>query len=396
MKQISYIYRAYPTKEQINIINYNLGGCRYVHNSLRNVFIKILKNRENLPSKNDISNMVKDLINKHEFLSKCDRTALIITGYNLLRSFKNYATDEEKYNCPKYKHKKLKESYEFINYKGFCQIFQKYMLLSKIGKLRYSKYRQIGTNLNLSAVRITKYSNKIFYVNCIFDYEDYPVIKVLDKTNVIGLDFSLKNFYVDSNGESPEYPFEELNRLQLKIKRINKSLLKMVKGSNNYLRQKEKICLLNLKIDNIRKHYYNVIARNLVNKYDYVAVETLNMKEISKHNNAEGLSLGVSTMNIGYANFLKVLEYKLNNSGKELIKCDRALKSSQMCSLCGYINPIMKDYSIKEFACPKCKLTINRDKNAAINIKIYALKLLGGYKKTWKDIWHFFKKKTNI
>lgn len=85
--------------------------------------------------------------------------------------------------------------------------------------------------------------------------------------------------------------------------------------------------------------------------------------------------LGKNTMDNGYGLFLRYLEYKLNNRGKKLIIVDKYFPSSQKCNHCGYINSELKDLNIREWTCPVCGASHNRDINAAINIKNEGLRL---------------------
>ena len=97
------------------------------------------------------------------------------------------------------------------------------------------------------------------------------------------------------------------------------------------------------------------------------------MRAMSNH----GFGNGKATLDNGYGMFLKLLEYKLKDRGGCLIKVDRFFPSSQICSCCGYRNPMIKDLSIRHWNCPNCRTSnIDRDINAAQNIKKEGLRLL--------------------
>ena len=85
---------------------------------------------------------------------------------------------------------------------------------------------------------------------------------------------------------------------------------------------------------------------------------------------------GKATMNNGYGMFLNMLDYKLAEQGKQIIKVDKWFPSSQLCSCCGYRNKRVKDISITFWTCPVCRTYHNRDKNAAINILYKGLELI--------------------
>ena len=90
----------------------------------------------------------------------------------------------------------------------------------------------------------------------------------------------------------------------------------------------------------------------------------------------KGFGNGKATMDNGYGMFLGMLEYKLEERGKQLIKVDRFYPSSQICSECGYRNPEVKNLSVREWDCPVCGAHHDRDHNAAKNIKDEGVRLL--------------------
>ena len=95
------------------------------------------------------------------------------------------------------------------------------------------------------------------------------------------------------------------------------------------------------------------------------------MKAMSNH----GFGNGKATLDNGYGMFLSMLEYKLSDRNKYLVKVDKWFPSSQICHSCGTIHPEMKNLAIRKMTCD-CGLTMNRDQNAAINILKEGLRLL--------------------
>ncbi len=89
----------------------------------------------------------------------------------------------------------------------------------------------------------------------------------------------------------------------------------------------------------------------------------------------KGFGNGKAALDNGYGMFLSMLEYKLSDRNKYLIKVDKWFPSSQICHQCGTIHKRMKDLSIRTMKCD-CGLTISRNQNAAINIKNEGLRIL--------------------
>ena len=102
-----------------------------------------------------------------------------------------------------------------------------------------------------------------------------------------------------------------------------------------------------------------------------MCVESLNMRAMAN----KGFGNGKATMDNGYGMFLSMLEYKLADRNKYFVKVDKWYPSSQICSCCGKRHPEMKDLNIRIFTCG-CGLSMNRDRNAAINILQEGLRIL--------------------
>ena len=121
-------------------------------------------------------------------------------------------------------------------------------------------------------------------------------------------------------------------------------------------------------MDNLHK-----ISTEIANQYDVVCVESLNMRSMSN----KGFGNGKATMDNGYGRFLSMLEYKLADRNKYLVRVDKWFPSSQICHCCGILHPEMKDLSRRMIKC-SCGLTMSRDKNAAINILHEGIRILKG------------------
>ena len=97
---------------------------------------------------------------------------------------------------------------------------------------------------------------------------------------------------------------------------------------------------------------------------------------------SQSLNFGKSVADNGWGMFTQMLAYKLTDEGKHLVKIDKFFPSSQTCHNCGYVNPITKDLSVREWTCPKCGHHHNRDVNAALNIRDEGVRMLSEQKST--------------
>ena len=176
----------------------------------------------------------------------------------------------------------------------------------------------------------------------------------------IGIDFAMQGMCVFSTGKRAEYPMFYRNT-EKKLAREQRKLSRCQKGSQNYKKQKKRVALCHEKIRNQRKDFQHKLSASLAESFDAVCVEDLNLKGM-----AGGLYLGKGVHDNGYGLFLSMLEYKLEERGKYLIKVDRYFASSKICSVCGNKKEELS-LSDRIYYC-ECGNRMDRDANAAVNI----------------------------
>ena len=190
------------------------------------------------------------------------------------------------------------------------------------------------------------------------------------------MDYASDGLYVDNNGNvgtNHKYyreSHDKLAKLQRRLSRMQRSKKHEAK-SNNYIKQLRKVNKIHRHIANQRLDNLHKISTKIANLYDVVCVESLNMKSMSN----KGFGNGKATLDNGYGMFLSMLEYKLSERNKYLVKVDKWFPSSQICHRCGEVHPEMKNLTIRTMKCD-CGLVISRDQNAAINILREGLRIL--------------------
>jgi putative transposase len=144
-----------------------------------------------------------------------------------------------------------------------------------------------------------------------------------------------------------------------------------MKGGSNRNKQRIKVAKLYEKTANQRKDFLHKASRQITNVYDAVVIEDLNMRSL-----AQCLHLGKSTHDNGYGMLKTFLRYKLEGQGKQLIVVDRFFPSSKLCSSCHYRN---KELTLADriWECPVCGEVLERDINAAMNLRDEGLRILG-------------------
>ena len=367
-------YRLYPTAEQVNMFAKTFGCCRKVYNLMLSDIIESYKSTGKFATVTPAKYKAD-----HPYLKEVDSLALANTQLNLQGAFKNrFSKSRKKKNgFPKFKSAKhCRKSYTTNNQHGTVALTDNSIKLPKIGLVKVVLHRKPDSNWFIKSATISQDSDGKFYVSVLFEYEKPVNTYVADRINAIGLDYASDGLYVDNNGNvgtNHKYyreSHDKLAKAQRRLSRMYGSGKQEVKSSN-YLKQLRKVNKIHKHIANQRSDNLHKISTEIANQYDVVCVESLNMKSMSN----KGFGNGKATLDNGYGMFLNMLEYKLSDRNKHLIKVDKWFPSSQICHSCGSIHPEMKNLNIRTMKCD-CGLTINRDRNAAINILNEGLRIL--------------------
>ena len=306
---------------------------------------------------NDLTVLKKE----KEFLKEVDSISLQQALRHLDTAFQNFFK-QPKTGFPKFKSKKNhNNSYTTVCVNNNIKLENGMVTLPKIGKVKVRQHRSIPENYILKSVTVSQTPSGKYYASILFEYENQ--IQKTEPQTFLGLDFSMHELYIASDGTSANYPRFYRQALQ-KLEREQRKLSKMQKGSNNRNKQRIRVARLHEKVANQRKDFLHKQSRQITNAYDCVCIEDLNIKAMS-----QAMNFGKSVSDNGWGMFTAFLKYKLEKAGKRLVKVDQFFASSQLCSVCGYQNPETKDLSVREWTCPCCQTHHNRDRNAAVNIR---------------------------
>lgn len=370
-------YRIYPTTEQKIMFSKTFGCCRKVYN------LMLADKIESYKATGKFAPVTPAKYKKdYPYLKEVDSLALANKQQDLQAAFHNtFSKSRKKKNgFPKFKSAKhSRKSYTTNNQKGTVAIIDNgYIKLPKVGKVKAVIHRIPDDNWVVKSATVSQESDGKYYVSVLFEFDENENENtyIADKTNAIGLDYASDGLYVDSNGNvgtNHKYYRESQDKLakaQRKLSRMQGSR-KGEKKSNNYWKQLRKVNKIHRRIANQRLDNLHKISTEIANQYDVVCVESLNMRSMSN----KGFGNGKATMDNGYGMFLSMLEYKLSDRNKYLVKVDKWFPSSQICHCCGTLHPEMKDLSIRVMDCD-CGYHIDRDQNAALNILTEGLRLL--------------------
>lgn len=363
MANKAYKFRIYPNTEQKVMIAKTFGCVRFVYNRFLDRKIKQYEDDKTSVTYTACAKEMAEMKKSEEysFLQEVDSIALQQSLRHLDTAFQNFFK-QTKTGFPKFKSKKVKKnSYTTVCINGNISISNGYIKLPKIEKIKLKQHRNIPSNYELKSVTVSLTPSGKYYASVLFEYENQVQEQTLQ--NFLGLDFSMHELYKDSNGKEPEYP-RYYRQAEKKLKREQRKLSLMQKGSKNRDKQRIKVARLHEKVSNQRKDFLHKQSKQIANSYDCVCIEDLNMKAMS-----QALHFGKSVFDNGWGMFVEFLKYKLEEQGKKLIKVDKFFSSSQTCSVCGYKNSNTKNLSIREWNCPECGTHHDRDVNAAINIR---------------------------
>lgn len=344
-----------PNKEQEIFFKKTFGCCRFVYNTMLSERIKSYK--ENGKSSYRTPAEIKK---EYPFLKEVDSLALASEWTNLNKAYNKFFK-ENKVGFPKFKSKKKdRKSYTTFSQK----LVDKYIKLPKIGLVRCKQHRQIPEDWKIKSATISRRPNGKYYVSILCEYYIEESEKVKPKIeSSVGIDYMSNGLGMTSNGEvlsQHRYFRESQSKLAIEQRKLSRKK----RGSKNYEKQKMVVNKIHEHIKNQRLDRAHKISRMLVDNYDLIAFEGINLQNI-----AQSLKLGKSTNDNGFGMVRAFIKYKAEDTGKICVELDKFTPTSIVCSECGaYHKDIVNSLTIRNWTCPDCGAVHDRDINAARNI----------------------------
>jgi len=240
----------------------------------------------------------------------------------------------------------------------------RFIQLPKIGKLKMILHRPIPDGFKIKTATITRKADG-YYVTLSLQDDSVPVMTpdAPNLDNTIGIDMGLRSFLKDDSGEDVETP-QYYRKAEKRLKRLQRSLSRKKKGSNRYRKAIKRVSKAHLKVSNIRKDFHYKTAKELISRGKHIAYEKLNIRGLAR------TRLAKSIHDAGWGQFLQILSIKAESAGLLAIAVNPN-GTSQNCSGCGAKTP--KQLKDRLHICRECGLVLDRDHNAAINIKYLAV-----------------------
>lgn len=358
----TYKYRIYPTSEQAAIIINVLTLCRYLYNCALEHRIQAYKRTgktvnkyEQMAELPDIKSEFPEFKGIHsqvlqEVLKKLDKT--------FQNFFRRIREGDARPGFPRHKGENRYHSFVYPQPNSKMLPLGGTINLPKIGIIPIRLSRPLeGTPKTCTVF----HKNGKFYA-C---YSCEVEAQILPPTgNQVGIDMGVSTFVATSDGEIFEAP-NTYRKAEKRLKRAQREVSRRKKGSNRRRKAVRKLAKTHEKVANQRRDIAHKTARILVNKYDLIAHEDLQVNNMLKSH-----QLAKSIQDAGWNLFFNILASKAEEAGRQVVNVPPAY-TSQICSDCGQI--VKKNLAERTHKCPECGLILDRDVNAARNILKIAL-----------------------
>jgi len=353
----SFKYSISPTIEQKCLIDKHIGSARFIFNlALETKIMAYIGSKVNI-SCFDLMKQLPELKKECEWLKEINAQSLQQSIVNVDIAFTKFFKGQS--NFPKFKKKST--SKQSFNITQKVVIKKNKLVIPKFKEgIDIVLHREIEGSIRQATISKTATGKYFISILCETGEAIKPKVQIKENTTV-GIDLGIKTYLVTSNGKEFENP-KHLRKAQSKLKYIQRKYSKY-KGK----RTKQKLAIIHEKVANKRKDFLHKVSTELIKNHDSIAIENLAVSNMVKNH-----SLAQSISDASWSTFVTMLEYKANWNGKNILKIGRFEPSSKTCSKCGFINKELT-LKVREWTC-KCGAEHNRDVNAAINIKNFALK----------------------
>jgi putative transposase len=288
-------------------------------------------------------------------VTKCAPQMAIL---QLGRAFGNFFAGRARY--PRFRRKGIDDRFTISNEQ--FRIEDRRMRISRLGWVRMREsLRFSGRILSASVSRTADH----WYASITVDCPD-PPLPPAENQGVVGVDLGITALATLSTGEKIGGP-KALLRLLGSVRRLSRALSRKVKGSNNRAKAKLRLARLYERIVNIRRDGLHRLTTSLTRRFHTIGIENLNVKGMLKNHR-----LARAIADMGFYELRRQLEYKATLRGCRVVKADRWYPSSKTCSGCGHVVEVLA-LRQRNWTCPGCGASHDRDVNAAVNLKNMAV-----------------------
>ncbi len=310
----------------------------------------------------DLIRQMTDLKKECEWLREISNSSLQQSVIDLDKAFTQFF--KVKKGFPKFKSRKeVKQAFRIPD--------PRYIKL-KSGKVQIPKFREgikiVQERQVIGEIRqatISRTPTGKYYISILVETgEQIPEKKPINKA--VGIDLGIKSYIATSEGKTVDNP-KYLKGSQQRLKVLQKRASRKKKGSNNRAKANRKVAIIHERITNQRKDFLQKLSTEIINQYDTICIEDLNIEGMMKNHKLAG-AIG----DAGWGMFVQMLKYKSEWYGNNLLQIPTFQASTKVCSSCGSMKQGLT-LADREWDCDKCKSHHDRDINAAKVIKQYCL-----------------------
>jgi putative transposase len=358
-------YRMFPTKKQLQSLEATLEECRWLYNHL-------LENRKKAYEQEGKSLSCYGQITTYPMLKE-QRPSLHRVHSQVLqnvavridlayKAFFRRVKAGEKPGYPRFKGDGRYDSFTYPQ-SGFSLTHDTRVSLSKIGSVKLVYHRPIKGTIKTATIHKSRTGKWSITFSCECEPERLP-----DRREQVGIDVGLKTFATLSTGEEIENPrfFRQEHKALANVQRKH---CKLEKGTSERKKHRKVVARVHERVKFKRTNFTHHVSRRIANTYGVICVEDLNVHRML-HNHC----LAKSISDAAWSQFVSMVSCKAEEAGRTYIAVNPA-STSQTCSACGYRQKM--PLSERVFRCPCCSLRLDRDLNAALNIRGLGLQTLG-------------------
>ena len=358
--------RLYPTTEQKQLLAKQFGCSRFWWNKALGLQYEHRSSNGRWLKRTELNAMLPELKKELPWLkTDCYSQVLQATTKNLEQAMKNWFEGRAK--KPRFKARKNKQS---ISFPQNVSIVGEYLKIPKVGLVKAKITQEIEGEIKTVTISVNP-SGK-YYAAIGLDLEEQEVVTSTDG-EILGIDLGLKDYVTCHNGEDSsrvKHP-KWLKRHQRNLRQQQKQLARRKKTSKRREKARKLVARVHEKLSFSRQDFLHKLSRKITDENQVVVVENLNIRGMVKNR-----KLSKSISQSGWGMFLNFLEYKLKHKGGVLVEIDRFFPSSKLCSSCGHKYQDLQLFE-REWTCRACGTKHQRDENAAKNIRLEGIRILG-------------------
>lgn len=359
--RVAFKYRLFPTAAQRTALQKSLDACRWVYNKSLEIRKEAWEQHGESVSRYDTVKMIPGWKRENTFLNDAFSQCLQETCTRLDLAFRAFFRRVKSGDEPGYPRFRGVSRYDSFTYpqSGFQLLDDGCLRLSKIGDVKIRLHRPLQGQCKTLTIRRDSLGNWYACFSCIVEPKPLPLT---DK--VVGIDLGLTTFAVLSDGTTIKRQ-RWMKRDEKDIARLQRKKEQYPKGSSERRKVIHALCHAYERAANRRRDFAHQESRKLVNQYQFIAFEDLDIKDMQAKNGNGSKTIRRGIADVAWGQFAQYTAYKAEWAGRGVAFVNPR-GTTQNCSGCGVIVP--KGLRVRIHSCPHCGLRIGRDLNAALNI----------------------------